>query len=416
MNPCPSVVAPSGSDSESILKDTSVAAGGRGYITPPPPHPAAALRDSLPNCHLPATSRAASLTLRILVEPSTAPSDANPANRPRLCAGSPQKQTHKDMSDNEKSGAPTPAPADLSAPASGPADSAAPQAAPASSPAPAFGSFGSTRGSGLARGKRPASSAPANAPATPAGYKPSSLEVITPKSEYRNPFTGETSVGAPPPAEPVATAPAPVAAAPAPVAAPAPAPSPAPVAPATPEAKSEINILPPESTRRSEVRWEAQGAAPRREDRGTFQPRDRRERRDSGPREPRRDEGRLEPRESRREEPRLEPREHAPHRGGERKEEAPRKSGGFLGWLKGLFGKKDKPSGRGEGTQRSHGGGRGHGGHREDSRGPRPEGQQGHGEGDQGGQRRRRRRGGRGRRRDGDRGPRPEGQQGGGAI
>ena len=40
------------------------------------------------------------------------------------------------MSDNEKSGAPTPAPADLSAPASGPADSAAPQAAPATRPIP----------------------------------------------------------------------------------------------------------------------------------------------------------------------------------------------------------------------------------------------------------------------------------------
>ena len=320
------------------------------------------------------------------------------------------------MSDNEKSGAPSPAPADLSAPASGPADSAAPQAAPASSPAPAFGSFGSTRGSGLARGKRPASSTPASSTATPAGYKPSSLEVITPKSEYRNPFTGETSVGAPPPAEPVAPAPAPVAAAPAPVSTPAPAPSPAPAAPAAPEAKSEINILPPESTRRSEVRWEAPGAAPRREDRGTFQPRDRRERREGGPREPRRDEGRFEPREPRRDEPRLEPREHAPHRSGARTEEAPKKSGGFFGWLKGLFRKKDKSAGRSEGEHRSHRGGRGHGGHRDDSRGPRPEGQHGHGEGDQGGQRRRRRRGGRGRRRDGDRGPRPEGQQGGGAI
>ena len=318
------------------------------------------------------------------------------------------------MSDNEKSGAPSPAPADLSAQASGPADSAAPQAAPTSGSAPAFGSFGSTRGSGLARGKRPASSAPASSTATPAGYKPSSLEVITPKSEYRNPFTGETSVGAPPPAEPAApVTPAPVATAPAPAATPAPAPAaPARPAPAAPEAKSELSILPPESTRRSEIRWEADRGAPRREDRGTFQPRDRRERREGGPREPRRDEGRFEPREPRREEPRLEPREHAPHRGGERTEEAPKKSGGFFGWFKRLFRRKDKS---GPATQ-AHRGGRGHGGQRDDSRGPRPEGQHGHGEGDQGGQRRRRRRGGRGRRRDGDRGPRPEGQQGGGAI
>ncbi|MEX2044588.1 MAG: hypothetical protein WD941_04490, partial [Opitutus sp.] len=79
---------------------------------------------------------------------------------------------------------------------------------PATTPAaPAFGTFGVTRGSGLARGKRstvPAASAPIGAP-QPA-YKPSALEVITQVSAYKNPFTGETSVGAPPVNEPAAQA------------------------------------------------------------------------------------------------------------------------------------------------------------------------------------------------------------------
>ena len=88
----------------------------------------------------------------------------------------------------------------------------------------------------------------------------------------------------------------------------------------TPEVKAELNILPPESTRRSEVRWESPGAAPapRREERGTFQPRERRERRSFEPREPR---------EPRRDEGSLEARDHQPHRTEERTEEAPKKSG-----------------------------------------------------------------------------------------
>src|SRR3954471_17752431 len=78
---------------------------------------------------------------------------------------------------------------------------------------PGFGVFGANRGSGLARGKRPAPAAAASAaPAAPSGYKPSSLEVISPKSEYVNPFTGETAVDAPRANEPAPqAAPAPVA-------------------------------------------------------------------------------------------------------------------------------------------------------------------------------------------------------------
>src|SRR5581483_6067311 len=99
------------------------------------------------------------------------------------------------MSDNEKSGAPEQASADLPAKASAPAE-------PASASAPAA-AFGSTRGSGLARGKRPvAPSAPSTTPAAPVGYTPTAVEIITPAREYKNPFTGETSVSAPPANEP----------------------------------------------------------------------------------------------------------------------------------------------------------------------------------------------------------------------
>src|SRR5471032_2921222 len=116
------------------------------------------------------------------------------------------------MSDPETSGAPTTAPAETAG--------ATPSVASPAATQP-FGTFGSTRGSGLARGKRPSpAAASAAAPAAPSGYKPSSLEVITAKSEYVNPFTGETTVSAPArpePVERVVNEPAPQAA-PAPVA------------------------------------------------------------------------------------------------------------------------------------------------------------------------------------------------------
>ncbi len=360
---------------------------------------------------------------------------------------------------------------------------------------PGFGVFAANRGSGLARGKRPAPAAAASAaPAAPSGYKPSSLEVITTKSEYVNPFTGETAVDAPRANEPQ---PAP---APAPVAAPQAAPAPiavAPIAPATIESaptapapqadlfpldapavsaeKASLNILPPQEAKRPAVSWEssagAPAAQPRREERPSFQPnrerRDNREGREAKPfepREPRRDERKFEPRDKQAYQPR-DPRDERPDRAprAESPATAPaKKSGGFFGWLKGLFGggKSAETPATGGGEQRNdrdgeHGGrrrhrggrGRGRGGFDGQNRGggqpfqhpdPRDETGTPHQGGDQhhdeprgehhgehrdsyqgGGGGRRRRRGGRGRFRGeggGDRGPRPEGQQGGGAI
>ena len=55
-----------------------------------------------------------------------------------------------------------------------------------------FGAFGTTRGSGLARGKRPTpTAAPAAASATGA-YQPTAIEVVTPQREYQNPFAPAT--------------------------------------------------------------------------------------------------------------------------------------------------------------------------------------------------------------------------------
>jgi len=351
-------------------------------------------------------------------------------------------------------------------------------AATSGNPAP-IGSFGTAKGSGLARGKRPSAPAAsaASAPA-PSGYQPSTIEVIRPQSEYKNPFTGETSVPAVPRPEPVAKVvnePAPQAA---PASTPAPAPAmegelfpfslnagaeskPAPAAPVAPKesapaAKVELNILPSEEVKRPAVSWgesshaansepsrQAQGEPrARRDERPTFRP----ERREQRPFEPR------EPREPRRDDATGESRQDRnsqrdfsrPERPAQA--EAPKKSGGFIAWLKGLFGAKpetpevrtgDRDGHDREGghrhNRRRHRGGRGRGGYNGENRGPRDQqprdprdeggstpggdfrgedrGEQRH----EGGGGRRRHRGGRGRYRD-DRGPRPEGQQGGGAI
>jgi len=371
----------------------------------------------------------------VVVERFRVPS-ANPG-RPRDPAFRAAVLQNKHMSDPAPSGAPLPDRADPSAPAPAPAGAPVAASAAPAQPAPAFGSFGATRGTGLARGKRPQpASAGSAAPAAPAGYKPSSLEVITPKSEFKNPFTGEVAVTTPranepelPPAPPPA-APAPVAIAPAPVPAPAPAPTPAPAAPVA-EEKAELKIIPPEAPRRSEVRWETPAPGARREDRPHFQtsrerretaegreggrgfePREGREGREGRRFEPREPREQREPREGRRDDRRGEgrgPRHPAPE---PTPAPAPEKRG-FFGWLKGLFRRKPKPAAPAEGEARFPHGDRhrSHGGRQD--RGPRPEGQDGYD-----GPRRRRRRGGRGRNRGdrGDRGPRPEGQQGGGAI
>ena len=350
------------------------------------------------------------------------------------------------MSDDNQSGAPSTAPG-----------------AASTGENPGFGVFGANRGSGLVRGKRATPpAANAAAPAASSGYKPSSLEVITSKSEYVNPFTGETTVSAPvtnepaPQADPVPPA-APVASvAPAREAAPATsAPAPAELfpldPPAAPAEKPALKILPTEEPRRPAVSWESPAGAPaaqpqRRDDRPAFRPeQERREGKPFAPREPRRDERKFEPRDKQPYQPRQE-RDDRPER---IPEPAPaKKPGGFLGWLKGLFGGSKpaetpatggdfRPERDGEhGGRRRHRGGRGRGGFRSDNRGGQPyqhrdprdeagQPQQGgehhqgepRGEGQYGGGRRRHR-GGRGhfRGEGGDRGPRPEGQEGGGAI
>jgi hypothetical protein len=225
-------------------------------------------------------------------------------------------------------------------------------------------------------------------------------------------------------------------------------------APGTPEEKPVLNILPPAESKRVAQSWENRpepSGAPafepraRRDERPSFRP----ERRDAHPegegrdsRPPGRDQ-KFDPREPRRD---FRPEARTPH-APDSAVEQPRKSGGFIGWLKGLFGSKPaagepgQPAGvRDESGRdgqrhhrRRHRGGRGRGGFQGDNRGPRDgqaqqprsEGGQprheGEGRGDrpQGdGFRRRRHRGGRGRHQGGGYGgdPRPEGTQGGGAI
>ena len=405
------------------------------------------------------------------------------------------------MSDQDQSGASAPAPA--------PAPAASGAAPAATQP---FGTFGTTRGSGLNRGKRvtpPA--APAAGSAASSGFKPSALEVITSTSEYVHPFTGETTVSAPvvnepaPQAAPVITPPAPapvIAVAPAPVAAPVAAPATAQTTDLFPfgdEKRNEdapkpaLNILPPQGgEKRVAVNWEAPSAAAgdaaaqpsRREDRPTFRT-ERGRRSDSDNRDTRPADARPAdtrdptpfapgaPREPRRDDRTFEPRSSQPYqdRGGrsgrndrtdrsdrpERREEpAPvKKSGGFFGWLKRLFGGKKAPAAPASGDGREprregeyggdgrNRGGRGRGRDRGGNRTPRdpnfqhpdPRDEVGpsdgggdssrgeyRGEGRPDGGGRRGRRGGRGRSRGdeggggNDRGPRPEGQQGGGAI
>jgi hypothetical protein len=339
------------------------------------------------------------------------------------------------MLESETSGAPT-----------GSAETAPPPAA-----------FGA-RGSGLARGKRPAAPAPATTTASNGEYRPTSIEVVAAKSEYKNPFaeTAPAAVVDEVKAIPAAESPVPTASVETKPIQPAFTAPIQPVATASvePAAKAQLNILPTEETKRTELSWEAGSSdtsaktnpRPRREDRpifraerpekNPFEPREQKpfESREPKPFQPR------EPRDSRepRREQAFEPRRNLPFEQREPRhkpaaETAPKKSGGFFGWLKSLFG-GSKPaatngsstpageSGR-EGDQRHqrrrHRGGRGGqggGGHYRQGDPSRGEGNRGgfrsgqpqgegrresngeHREGGQGdgGQRRRRRRGGRG--------------------
>src|SRR5471030_1344252 len=95
------------------------------------------------------------------------------------------------MSDTASSGAPAAAPSEPL-----PASDSSTASAPVASPAP-IGAFGTARGTGLARGKPPSqSAAPKAASSSPVSYKPTSIEVITPQSEYKNPFASEQPAAA----------------------------------------------------------------------------------------------------------------------------------------------------------------------------------------------------------------------------
>jgi len=257
-------------------------------------------------------------------------------------------------------------------------------------PPAAAPSFGSSRGSGLARGKRPSAPAPAtavNKDAASGSYQPTAIQVVNHQTEYKNPFAPE-----PVPVavvettakieQPVASVPAEQSAAetPNPVAVVAPEATSARIETFTPapksvvEPKAELKILPPEEKTRPAQSWEIGGqseqpaasANPRREGRPDFHPTrhadrqaqargedmpvrsDERPARSEQPREPRND---FRPREPRRE-PTGERREQFGERKeqfGERREQprtfqpkptpavAEAKKSGFLGWLKGLF-------------------------------------------------------------------------------
>jgi translation initiation factor IF-2 len=357
---------------------------------------------------------------------------------------------------------------------------AADTSAPAASAETPAAKFGSTRGSGLIRGKRfTSAAAPTGTPAK-ADYKPTSLEVITPASEYKNPFASPEPEN-PPAAEPAkveikAEEPAPIAAEPIavePIAADV-----MPVADQPPIEREEINILPPAEAVRPAVSWESPSASHTdsppaadevsRDERPTFRP-DRREDQPGAPRTEQRNDGfqrqprdprfarqprdprearqprdprearqprdprdERQPRDPRDERPRYEQRPQRDHNGAaSHAAPAPK---GFFGWLKSLFA-GPKPAeaapsreiapeggyGDGQRHRRRHRGGRGHGG---GAQGFRPEGgvQQSSEGGDRenrGGERHggpRRRRHRGGAGRDRGGNYRSEGSQGGGAI
>lgn len=274
----------------------------------------------------------------------------------------------------------------------------------ATSPAPAaaFPSFGTTRGSGLARGKRPSTAAASSASTAPSDYKPTAIEVVNAPREYTNPFAPATPEPAEQPAAPAAietprsetsVPPAPVAHAEIPVAS---------------ETPAELNILPPAVQKTTPAQtWESEGFSPTRE------PRRERTSREEQPEEvdidsippqflyvrpgvkfvptPRNWGGA--PRERK---PRDEsaPRSAETPRASSASAAAPAKSGGFLGWLKGLFGGSDESASTPVNAGGEPGEARREGGHRRHRSGRSGRG------GESGGQRRHR--GGRGRSRSHD--------------
>ncbi len=311
------------------------------------------------------------------------------------------------MSSTESSGAPA------EATATTPASSAAP-------------SFGSTRGSGLLRGKRPTISPASTATAASTEYTPTAIEVVTAPREYQNPFApAETPVAAATPAAPAVQIPVAV-----PVVKTDPVTTnlqePAPVVHEAPlriepdagsetDEPAELNILEPEQQKTTPAQtWESEGFRPAR---GGDRPRREESRRD----EPRREERteRAPREESAPFDPASIPEKFLYVRpgynyvptpsnyGGAPRERnsspaaayapsapaasAPAKSGGFLGWLKSLFG--GSPAAEASAPAEARSGEYRNGGDRH--RGGRGRGQGGGGGGGEG--QRRRSRGGRGR-------------------
>jgi len=309
--------------------------------------------------------------------------------------------------------------------------SGAPAEATATTPAPSaeFPTFGTTRGSGLARGKRPSAGPAAATAAAPSDYKPTAIEVVNAPREYTNPFAPAEEVAPAPVAVPVVVPSTPVQAS-SPVAADlatfssAQVDAPAPIA----DEPAQLNILPPAEQKTAPAQtWESAGFQPAR----SQESRSERPRREERPRqEERREESVASdepvdiasipekflyvrpgvtfvptprnwggaPRE-RSNRPASEgasaPREESPRAAYSAPAAAPAKSGGFLGWLKSLFGSSPAAEtvaashgseSRQDGGERRHRGGRNRGG-----RGP--------GGGEGGGQRRHR--GGRNRGRSG---------------
>lgn len=232
----------------------------------------------------------------------------------------------------------------------------------------AFPSFGSTRGSGLARGKRPAAG-PAASSAASTEYTPTAIEVVNAPREYQNPFAPADSA-----AETTAKAETPKPFEPAPfVITPAPARAPrvqeepvAPVADVAPSAQNdepaELNILEPAQPKVAPTQtWESEGFKPNREPRGDRGDRPRREERSERPADEPVDVDSIPPQflyvrpghtyvptprnwggapreRSERTERNDRPIHGSPERALETSAEVPAKSGGFLGWLKSLFG------------------------------------------------------------------------------
>jgi len=301
----------------------------------------------------------------------------------------------------------------------------------ASTPTPAFGVFTETRGSGLARGKRPSQNAAPAAAAITGEYKPTALEVITPEREYKNPFSGETST---PRAEVTPVVERTLA----PSAGSTPAPDSSPATPIVERptwkpqprdpgaaAKSELNILPPAETKRTSVSWEKPSQENRRSP-------------DYPNRAPRRDDRRNESQGNFQQKAPQERtsnfRNDRPERNDRAEAAKPvvKKSGGFIAWLKGLFTKKTKApeataergnqfDREGQNRRRRHRGNRGRSFNSDRSSGYQGQGGQKPNSGERreggnpnrGGNYPRRPQGGP---RHQDNGPRQEGQQGGGYI